>query len=415
VSLADVEKLVRERTGIDVESLGPTAFRTAVENRMKAATTAKPGDYLSLLRRDAAEWVALLDSLVVPESWFFRGGRPLFDALAKRLMEVAATRGEPARALSIPCGIGEEPYSLAIALRDYGAEPASVAIEGWDISPAHLARAATGRYRAFSFRHMEAGTREHHFHETTPGEWTLRPEIRRRVCVHNHNLAGAEKRNVEPPFDVILCRNVFIYLADEAKKQAIANLERWLAPDGWLCVSHAEADRLPRDRFTPEGPMKFLIYRRGASGAVSVARKSVVSGTSPQRPPTPERARPAATTAATHAKPAARPRSSTALDPLLAVRQLADQGQLDDALDACSRITNGRQATAAAYGLLGVIHLAKGNANDAFDAFTRSLYLDPNHAESLEHLAGLCEQRGDRSRAAVLRKRLARGGRGGDA
>lgn len=416
MSLMALEKMVRERTGIDPESLGPNAFRTAIANRMTATQAATHSAYAERIRSDATEWDALVNALVVPESWFFRGGRALFDVLARGLMEKADRTREPARALCVPCGIGEEPYSLAIALHELGASAKAVQIEGWDLSPVHVARTEAARFSSFSFRHTEDAFRERYFEATPPNQWTLKPEMRSRVRTRRVNLADDSAERDVPPFDLILCRNVFIYLTPDAQRRAMANLDRWLKPDGRLCLGHAEADRLPAKQFVSEGPIRLLIFERAsAETRVSpIARKST---STPHLTPRVE----VQPKVANLTLPIPKRRSSTSVpaisptDLLANVRDLANRGRLDEALAACSQLVNPHQPSAEVFGLLGVIHLARGQSQDAFNAFTRSLYLDPNHAESLEHLAVLCEQRGDVSRSTTLRKRLTRVQSGGHA
>ena len=398
MSTAGLERLVRTRAGLDPAALGSAAFTAAITTRMQALALDSPAKYQDLLSRDAAEFDRLLDALVVPESWFFRGGRALFDHLARFLTRTAEQENRTARALCIPCGIGEEPYSLAIALDDLGTPVKSVAIEAWDVSPAHIARATGATYSAFSFREMEAGVRERAFEPGPRGEWQLRPSLRTRVRFGLCNLANDGARRDVEPFDLVICRNVFIYLTDEGRQQGVANLERWLAPKGWLCVSHAEADRLPRGHFVAIGPDRSLVYQRRDEA------KPIRKATPPRRTkPTP---------ALPVAAPVVEAKPAVPRDSLASIRALADRGDLDAALAACNRYLAENPPSAEGFGLLGVIHLARGNTTAAVEAFTKALYLQPDHAESLEHLALVSDQRGDRARAANLRRRLqrARGG-----
>jgi chemotaxis protein methyltransferase WspC len=87
---------------------------------------------------------------------------------------------------------------------------------------------------------------------------------------------------------------------------------------------------------------------------------------------------------------------------------LADAGRLEEALTMCELLLRTRPTDADALSLVGVVYLAAGRTNDAFDALRKALYLVPDHVEAMSHMMGLCERRGDTARATALRRRLAR-------
>ena len=100
-----------------------------------------------------------------------------------------------------------------------------------------------------------------YFHQIE-GQWELLPHLRAAVRFQPGNLTDPLFLASERPYDLILCRNLFIYLTPDARVRALANFDRLLALDGWLCVTPTEADRLPPDRFVSDGPTEFGIYRR---------------------------------------------------------------------------------------------------------------------------------------------------------
>ena len=112
---AAVQSVLERRIGLDPDSLGTTAAGKAVAERCQTRGLVDPIAYAALLEHDAAEFMSLVELLVVPETWFFRGGG-LFDFLARHALEVHSQRDtrKPVRVLSLPCSTGEEPYSLAI-------------------------------------------------------------------------------------------------------------------------------------------------------------------------------------------------------------------------------------------------------------------------------------------------------------
>lgn len=383
-----IEAIVRDQLGLDPASLGPHFLEQMVAARMTACAINDPAVYAARLLSDPQERDALAAELVVPETWFFRGGYPLFSRLANIVAErlSCSTRVPPVRILSIPCSTGEEPYSLAIALYERFLSSEEVHIDAVDISQRALEKALRARYSSFSFREATNPELRTLYFQPYHDQWELLPHLRAYVHFHHGNLTNPRLLAGEKPYDLIICRNLFIYLTTEARQLALDNLERLLTFDGCLCLTAAEADRLPANHFARDGPSEMGIYRR-----VNFAFRADISRPTPL--PT-DWATLSATTA---------PSSSRTLS---TARALADAGQLEQARRVCEELLVQTPTDADTFALLGVIHLALGHTETAFDLFRKTLYLVPDHIEALSHMLALCERKGDRARAAVLRRRL---------
>lgn len=395
-----VERAVRTRLGIDPAAVGDSTVARAVAARMRATGATTPEGYLVRLQL-ADELTALGEELLVPETWFFRGGRRLFDQLGDFLSRRASSNpARPARALCVPCSTGEEPYSLAIACHDRGLTAERVRIDGVDMSPAHLARAATAVYTASAVREPGCDPRSAHF-RATGGRWELLPHLRQAVHFQRANFTDPAALAGVPPYDLILCRNLFIYLTPDGRKRATAHLDRLLAVDGWLCLSPAEADRLPRGRFTPVGLPEWCIFRRADAAAPPSPKApeppaGVAHPPPVPHPPCPQE--PPALPEATRDSPAT----------LQTARTLADSGRLADARRVCERVIAADPVSADGHALLGVILMAEGKAAEAADLFRKTLYLAPDHPDALAHMLVLAERRQDAAQVIALRRRLAR-------
>jgi chemotaxis protein methyltransferase WspC len=405
MNLAPVAGLLERRIGLDPAALGPTVLPAAVADRMRALGLADPAAYADRLA-DGAEFAALVERLVVPETWFFRGGE-LFPFLARHVAAaLPELPGRPFRALCLPCSTGEEPYSLAMTLLDAGISPDRWVIDAVDLSPRLIAAARRGVYREFSFRQTDPELRGRYFRPAADG-WELDAGVRGQVRFHVGNLLDPTSLPDEAGgYDLILCRNLLIYLTPTARGAAVASLERLLTPGGLLGVGHAEPQVFAGRPFRRVGAEAHFLFRRelvvppsplfrgrGAAGeGVSGTQYSVLSTQFPSPPaPLPQRGE-------------GRPRDAE--PPLTLARRLADAGRLDDALAAL------RQAppSADAYSLLGVVQQARGDRAAASEAFRKALYLAPDHAEALTHTMLLAAEGGDADRAAALRERLARTG-----
>ncbi len=388
-----IDAVVRERLGLDPLALGPHVLGRAVEVRMHARGLTDPAVYASRLMTEPAERDALAADLAVSETWFFRGGRSLFDRLAAFVADRTAGRspGNTIRILSIPCSTGEEPYSLAVALHERFLTPDDFTIDAVDLSERALARAKAAGYGAFAFREAGTDIRPPYFRRVED-RWELLPHLRAAVRFRTGNLTDPLFLAGERAYDLIVCRNLFMYLTADGRVRAMANFDRLLALDGRMCVTPGEADRLPPGRFVPDGPTESGIYRRVGVGSALHNVLAPLADAPLAVPPV---------------APAA-PEGAAAPGTLGAARRLADAGRLDEARAACERLLRTRPADADAQSLLGVVHLAAGRTNDAFEALRKALYLVPDHAEAMAHMMGLCERRGDTARAAALRRRLAR-------
>lgn len=401
MNLSGLEVMIPQRLGLDPEALGAAALRQAIARRAAALGVAA-NDYPAIMSADPAEQQAFAAELVVPETWFFRGGRRLFDTLAG--FASAHATGTPVRILSVPCSTGEEPYSLAIALHDRGVSHLAYEIEGVDLSAAHVDRARAGRFSTFAFRDIGLDFRAHYFRQFGD-RWELHSNIRESVRFRTGNVADPDFLAKEAPFELVLCRNLFIYLTSDARRQALANLDRLLTPGGWLVLSPAEADRLPPGRFVASGPPEFGVYRRGEARE---AFRPIIR--EPEVRPNARTTPPPMPVMAQAVQPEHVPRS----EPVLATatlemaRELADAGRLGEARAACARLIDRNVADPDIYSLLGVVRLAQGAPEDAAVAFRKALYLDPNHAEAIGHMIVICIGRGDAAQAISLRRRLAR-------
>jgi chemotaxis protein methyltransferase WspC len=219
-ALTAIELLLAKRIGLDVASTGSELIHRSVQARMQAVQFLDAGLYARLVETDEAELRALIELVVVSESWFFRDLRP-FLRLQAFVRDEWLPRGLPRlRVLSIPCARGEEAYSLVIALLDAGLSPQQFTVDAVDLSERVLQEAKTGIFRAMAFRKELIGNPAHYLTQSPDG-FSIRPEIRERVRFRQGNLLDPDLLADEPEYDAIFCRNVLIYLTPVAKETAI--------------------------------------------------------------------------------------------------------------------------------------------------------------------------------------------------
>ncbi|MGV7210059.1 CheR family methyltransferase [Oxalobacteraceae bacterium A2-2] len=242
--MSAAQQLLRAATGLN---LSRQAAERAVRSRMERTGAPSQDAYLARMTPD--EMTALVELVVVPESWFFRD--PLaFTAMA----DILRARGgglRPARILSVPCAGGEEPYTIAMALDDAGFAPASFVVDAYDISPGCLARAQAGVYGRNAFRSRDLRFREHYFEPAGGGDYRIKDAIRQQVRFQRANLLELDTAGREGSYDVIFCRNLLIYFDKPTTAAAIARLRILLADDGVLFSGYAEVHAFCQNGFSP--------------------------------------------------------------------------------------------------------------------------------------------------------------------
>jgi chemotaxis protein methyltransferase CheR len=204
-------------------------------------------DYYYLLKYDAegaTEWPRVMDALSVQETYFWREAdqiRALASVIVPRLVE----RRQPRiRIWSIPCATGEEPLSIAMALEEARSfSGATIEIHASDASEAALARVKTRRYGRRSFRQLPDALRDKYFvKDPAKEEWTVHLALFNRVTSWNRvNIVDAHEVSGMGSFDVIFCRNLFIYFSPTCVREVAARLTRALPSPGYLCVGAAES------------------------------------------------------------------------------------------------------------------------------------------------------------------------------
>lgn len=397
MSFDAVGQLLEERIGLDVASVGTQLIQSAVAKRLTALQLTDPSAYAEKLRGNEEEITALIEEVIIPESWFFRDGRPFL-----RLQEFARTFWKPPgrvnavmRILSLPCAGGEEAYSIAIALCDQGVAPERFRVDAVDVSKRNLELAERGFFRRNSFRGSVLEQYGRYFCERPDG-WELDTSIRGSVHFAQGNLLDGRLLRGHAPYDIIFCRNLLIYLTDSARQHALDTLNRLLSPHGMLFVGHAETIALLQPRFVPDPDRGSFAYVR-APATVALPAPMTAAALKP---------------ATTAAPPAIGARREAVAAPRRAsldhAAHLADQKQYDQAQELCEQVLREQGPSARAYTLLGMIHLAIGAAEKAEEQLLKAVYLNHEAEEALLALAHICERRGNKAAAGRYRARAQR-------
>jgi chemotaxis protein methyltransferase WspC len=369
------------------------------------------------------ELTALVELVVVPESWFYRDQQAFHAAADFVRARLAADGGRLLRILSIPCAGGEEPYTIAMVLSDAGIAPDNFIIDAFDISPGCVERAKAGIYGRNAFRNQDMGFRDRYFSHLGDDEYRIADAIRKQVRIKQGNLLEFDLGTRSGYYDVIFCRNLLIYFDKPTTKAAIARLEALLAPNGQLFAGYAEVPSFCQHGFAPlPYPQAFGLTRetrpaprKPAHPAAPPARTTPpraarATASPPSLPPPQSPALATGRAARPAAKAGARPAAVTvtAAELLADARRLADLGDIKAAETKCRDHLAQQPESAEAYFILGLLNELTNKTRLAEDYWKRCIYLQPDHYEALCHLALLAETNNDAAGAAALKARAAR-------
>jgi chemotaxis protein methyltransferase CheR len=229
LSLAGIELVERHRELLDRRS-----------RRLGILTSAGMDSLLSAAEEgEPSARQQLLCVLTTKFTGFFRHPRH-FGLAAEHALRAARQRGG-ARLWSAGAATGEEPYSLAIGLIEmFGRDDPRATILATDIDEGSLAAAQRGEYREQALQMLELERRRRFFNQTgVPGRRAIAPAVRRLVEFRVLNLAEVAWP-VAGPFDVILCRNVLMYLEACHRYAVLERMASLLAPEGLLMIDPTE-------------------------------------------------------------------------------------------------------------------------------------------------------------------------------
>lgn len=397
---------LKERIGLDVASVGEAIIERAVRQRSKAVEARTPDDYWQYLQRSHDEQQALIEAVIVPETWFFRYPES-FATLARlactRLAEINQMRA--LRILSLPCSTGEEPYSIAMALLDAGLAPHQFKVQGVDVSPLSVERARRGVYGKNSFRGGDLAFRERHFTEHSDG-YHIAERVREQVRLQVGNLLDPALLASEASYDFVFCRNLLIYFDQPTQQQVFDVLKRLTHVDGVLFIGPAEGSLLGRHGMRSIGVPQSFAFSRHVEPTKPAP--TFVPTPRPQRStaPIPTKPRPFSTVSAQVMPIQVPPSEAGTL--LSRIATLANEGKSAEARAACEQYLSNHPPAAQVFYWLGLLSDVEGSALQAQGYYRKALYLEPQHPQALMQLAALLESQGDRAGARRLQARAVR-------
>ena len=257
-----VRDLVRRSIGISLSESKRELVYGRLVRRLRPLGLASFTAYVERLEAgDAAELEHFCNAITTNLTSFFRE-RHHFDELARSILPAllqarAATRR--VRIWSAGCSTGEEPYSIAMTVREALGELAGwdLRILATDVDSNVLAHAAAGIYEPGRFERVEAARRDRWFASVAGERYEARAELKRLISFKRLNLI--ESWPMRGPFDVIFCRNVIIYFDKDTQRDIIGRMALLQNPGDHLMLGHSESLLNVTDKYALSGQ---TIHRR---------------------------------------------------------------------------------------------------------------------------------------------------------
>jgi chemotaxis protein methyltransferase CheR len=202
-------------------------------------------EYFDYLKSDVREYQALVNTMTVNETYFYRESYHL-DCLVKSMLpEVVAALPprKPLRIWSMPCSTGEEPYSIAFYLLEYFpyVDDFEIEIVASDIDTAVIEKAQQGLYAARALQNLPSATVHKYTTDVGGGLRQIVPALRDSIKFKQANLMDVAEDRMFRGFHVVFCRNLLIYFDDVSRREAAAAIYTAMAPGGFVCLGHSES------------------------------------------------------------------------------------------------------------------------------------------------------------------------------
>jgi chemotaxis protein methyltransferase CheR len=392
-----LSELIADRTGLHFPPERHRDLQRALQSAAAEfgfADSARCAEWLLSTPLSRSQLQTLASHLTIGETYFFREPQT-FDALSQHILPALIQRrrgrDQRLRLWSAACSTGEEPYSLAILVRQLLPDWPDwhVRILATDINEGSLQKAAAGVYGEWSFRQSPAGFKEQYFTPAKGGRFALLPQVRDCVSFVQLNLAGDSFPSLATDtnaMDVILCRNLLIYFTPAHARKLVESLHHALMDEAWLAVSPSECSQVLFSQFTAVNFPGSVLYRKGRGEPLSPPRWTPAPAPAPvsNRAPlfeAPQRQEPIA--------PAETPDLPEAADGprkfSLLTRALANQGRLPEALTWSERWIAADKIDPVAHYVHAMILGEQGERDAARRSLNRAVYLQPEFA--LAHFA----------------------------
>ena len=239
-SFVDLLEYVEDELSFATSHYNDSYLDRRISSRMRRTGSESYEEYLEILRNDPDEQRALLDSMSINVTGFFRNP-DVWEGIRDVLRELS-DKQNTIHIWSAACADGREPYSLSmLAHDDRRIDEGLVNVLATDISESALETARRGVYEESRTtdigEELEFLSNYDRYIDHDENSFSVCREVKRNVTFERHDLIN------DPPksgFDLVSCRNLFIYIDSEYKKSMLETIRQSLRPNGYLTIGKAE-------------------------------------------------------------------------------------------------------------------------------------------------------------------------------
>ncbi len=383
-------ELVESRLAIILNDHRRTDVLRVVEEMRVAGAITDAQDLCDKLSRQSTTdplWQQLIRVATIGETYFFRDRSQIdvlwHSILPQLIQERQRTGYQTLRIWSAGCSTGEEPYSLAMMLRDLIPDYKAwdIRILATDLNNSHLERAQRGLYRTWSFRSETPPVCQTQWFVEAEGGYRIDPSIRNMVTFAPLNLADAAYVVGSVPLlqmDLILCRNVLIYFDKNTVSAIIKRFHGVLGEAGWLVLGHSESSHMTTQAFNTHNFDGAVLYQKKPLQEYTAPVVAEIIDTEPVSKPTLLAPRIVQKPAAPVHTPesTARPAVNTTdkLDPWTLAHHAANRENWAEALDWLSEAEKEHKMRPEVHYLRGIVELQQNEIEKSLASLRQAIY-----------------------------------------
>ena len=436
--LDKLKAAIAERFGIYIRPQDDAQFCKKIHGRVQALKLSTYESYNDLLNTASdlsqSEWRELIRQITIAETYFMRD-KGHIHLLQNNILPELITAQQSSKTLRIwsaGCSTGEEAYSLAILLQELIPDPQNwrLRIVGSDLNPEVVQKARQATYGDWSLRSLTDKQKSLYF--TQQGNlWRLHDSLCKMATFYSNNLVdddfsqSSDFRN----FDLILCRNVFIYFEPKAIKKVLHRFQNALKPKAYLITGHMELHGQKLDGFKVNVFPDAVVYQKSDRLNSNFQKSPEVQNHCVTPPPLPTAAevlpwqgyhstssnlnerfseslsKPASDRLSPQTVPMPASEIKTDWDRLAAAESAAAKANYRQALRYLSQIQETRRHTLAIHQLSALVYANLGELKSAYHHCQQILKLEPNSPKVYYLMAHVTDEMGRTEEVKQLLKK----------
>ena len=248
--------LIRKKTHLDLSFYRDAYIQRRIMYRLSALNIDSYQEYIHYIKKNPIELPELQNQLTIHTTEWFRDHTPfeyLQNTIIPKLIQQKKeqTSNKTLRILSAPCSSGQEPYTLSMIIEElYRTHAWKIPIEIYacDLEKQILDKAKQGKYSSFVMKGFPKGHIQKYFRQIGEDEFQIIPKLQHRITFFSQDLFTPLPSWLKP-MDLVLCRNLLIYISRKHQKMVLRHLQQVLRPNGFLMLGKTESLLI----FNPKG------------------------------------------------------------------------------------------------------------------------------------------------------------------